>query len=99
MTSSYLGGRRSSSAARSWCNSFHPVTLPRRAMLASTASTRLSFRQSLNDQGCEVDKRVIARAHDQNAVARASLGNQSIADSRAFGDVLRLFAECADLFS
>src|SRR4051794_16477020 len=91
MTSSYLGGKRWSRASRSACGSFQPVTVPGLAMRDRRRSARsVPVGQPFDQAEREIDQRVVARAHDDDAVAGLRFPDQGVADLCALGDMLGL---------
>src|SRR4029078_2967077 len=90
MTFAYSGGKRSSSSSRSVSGSFQPVTVPGFAMPGLTA-------ELLQKLPREVDQRVVARAHDDDAVAGLRFCHQRFADLRALGDMFGVTLGRADL--
>ena len=62
----------------------------RLSRLIYVGSASSSTRQPLDQLLRELDQRVVARAHDQDAVAGLRLGDQRVADVGALGNVLAL---------
>src|SRR5438309_5041379 len=63
-----------------------------------TASGGTSFRQTLDKAARELDQRVVARTHDEDAVSGFGLADEHLADVGALGNVLRVLAMPANFF-
>src|SRR6266567_6338231 len=100
MTSAYFGGKRCSSRSRSRNGSFQPVTVPGLAMSNGRGSSHsVPVAKPLHQIAREVDQSIVARAHNDDSVARPGFGDEDAADLRPLGNVGRLPLSRAYLLS
>src|SRR5574338_1157143 len=93
-----MGGNSCRSFSRSSSASSQPMTLPGFAMSARRGKPRsVPLREALGEFRREFAQAVVARAHDDDAVAVASLGKERFADRRAVRDMIGLPSGGPDL--